>query len=58
MIRRGSMTVDGIELGRFRFWGQSIDERDAVFARLRAEQPVAYNSRLDSLPGTPPGRGF
>ena len=52
------MTVDGIELGRFRFWGQSIDERDVVFARLRAEQPVAYHSRLDSLPGTPPGRGF
>ena len=29
-----------------------------MFARLRAEQPVAYHSRLDSLPGTPPGRGF
>ena len=41
MTQRGSLTVDGIELGRFRFWGQSIDERDAVFARLRAEQPVA-----------------
>ncbi len=29
-----------------------------MFARLREEQPVAYHSRLDSLPGTPPGRGF
>jgi cytochrome P450 len=58
MSERASVTVDGIELGRFRLWGQPIEERDAVFARLRAEQPVAYHSRLDSLPGTPPGRGF
>ena len=53
-----SITVDDIELGRFRFWGEPIESRDAVFARLRTEQPVAFHSRLDHLPGTPTPRGF
>jgi methyl-branched lipid omega-hydroxylase len=53
-----SLTVDDIELGRFLFWGEPIEARDAVFARLRAAQPVAYHSRLDHLPGTPTPRGF
>lgn len=53
-----SVTVDDIELGRFRFWGEPIETRDAVFARLREAQPVAYHSRLDHLPGTPTPRGF
>ena len=55
---RESITVDDIELGRFRFWGEPIERRDAVFARLREEQPVAFHSRLDHLPGTPTPRGF
>ena len=53
-----SVTVDDIEPGRFRFWGEPIETRDAVFARLREAQPVAYHSRLDHLPGTPTPRGF
>jgi methyl-branched lipid omega-hydroxylase len=55
---RDSVTVDDIEWGRFRLWGEPIEERDAVFARLRDAQPVAYHSRLDHLPGTPTPRGF
>lgn len=54
----GSLTVDNIELGRFRFWGESLEARDRAFARLRADQPVAWHSRLDALPGTPTPRGF
>jgi cytochrome P450 len=54
-----SLTVDGIELGTTSFWRQPLSERNAAFARLRAEQPVSFHKELEtSVEGAIVGPGF
>jgi cytochrome P450 len=54
-----SLTVDGIELGTPSFWRKPLAERHAAFARLRAEQPVAFHKELEmAVEGAIAGPGF
>lgn len=52
-----TVSVDDIQLGDPRFWGWPRDEREAVFATLRAERPVAWQKEIDDRL-FPPGPGF
>ncbi len=58
MTDTASRTVDGIELGDIEFWARPLVERDAAFARLRAECPLGFHEELSLLEGQPPGPGF
>ena len=51
-------TVGDIQLGDMAFWAKPLDERDAAFARLRAEMPLAFHEELTVFEGVPKGKGF
>ncbi len=50
-----TLSVDEIKLAEPEFWMRP--DRDAVFAKLRAERPVSWHDELE-FPGIPKGPGF
>jgi hypothetical protein len=49
------LPVDAVALGSLEFWTRP--DRDAVFAKLRAERPVSFHEEAE-FPGIPKGPGF
>jgi methyl-branched lipid omega-hydroxylase len=54
-IPQTDLTLDQIQLGDALFWGRP--DRDAAFAKLRAERPVSWHEEFE-YPGLPKGPGF
>jgi cytochrome P450 len=52
-----SLAVDQIQVADSAFWGLSDAEREAIFAKLRAERPVAWQEEFE-FPDLPKGPGF
>lgn len=52
------MSVAGIDLSSPEFWLQSDEERDAAFARLRAEAPIAFFEEPQFDENLPAGPGY
>jgi methyl-branched lipid omega-hydroxylase len=50
--------VDQIKLSDPELWKSSDDERDAVFAKLRAEKPISFQPEAEYEPPIPPGPGY
>jgi len=53
----GASSVDDIDLSSVEFWAKPWAERDAAFARLRRERPVAFFEELE-VPPFPRGPGY
>lgn len=53
----GSLTVDEINLTDQAFWGMPWAERDAAFATLRRERPIAFFDE-PVIEAIPPGPGY
>jgi cytochrome P450 len=51
------LSVDEIDLADRLFWARPPAERDAAFATLRAERPLAYHREFE-IPGFPKGPGY
>ena len=49
------LTADAIQPGMFDFWARP--DRDGMFAKLRAERPVAFHEEAE-FPGFAKGPGF
>jgi cytochrome P450 len=52
------MSVADIDLSSPEFWAQSDPERDAAFARLRAEKPIAFFDEMVFDENATPGPGY
>jgi cytochrome P450 len=50
--------VDQIKLSDPELWKSPDDERDAVFAKLRAEKPISFQPEAEYEPPIPPGPGY
>ena len=57
-----TLAVEDINLSDMEFWGRPPSERDAAFALLRAQRPIAYFEEPDlgesSALARPPGPGY
>ena len=51
-------TIDDIQLGDLEFWGKPLAERSEAFARLRAQDGMAFHDEVTLIEGAPPGPGF
>jgi hypothetical protein len=51
------LSVDDIKLASIDFWSLSEAEKEAGFAKLRAERPVSFHEEFE-YPGVPKGPGF
>jgi cytochrome P450 len=51
------LSVDEIDFADPIFWARPPAERDAAFATLRAERPLAYHQEFE-VPGLPKGPGY
>ena len=49
--------LEDVRLGDWDFWGRPHDWRDAAFATLRRESPVAFFPEME-FPGSASGKGF
>jgi cytochrome P450 len=59
---RQTLSVDEIELSNFDFWEKPWSVREAAFATLRAERPIAFfedpEIEVETIVPIPPGRGY
>ena len=51
------LSVDEIDFADPLFWARPLAERDAAFATLRTERPLAYHKEFE-IPGFPKGPGY
>jgi cytochrome P450 len=52
-----ALAVDDIDFADPAFWGRPLPEREAAFALLRAERPIAHHDEFE-VPGIPKGAGY
>jgi len=52
-----AVDIDQLDLSDIEFWARPIEERDAAFAALRAERPIAFFDEPE-IPGLPTGPGY
>jgi cytochrome P450 len=58
MIPQRVLAIDDIDLSDLAFWTRPLEEREGVFATLRAERPVSFHREPQPPPGIPQGPGF
>jgi cytochrome P450 len=51
------LALEDIQLSDPAFWARPDEEREAVFARLRAEQPISFQAEME-FEGNPIGPGY